>query len=254
MLASEVTARVRQLLADPNTSGRYTEAELLGLVSDAQRLLTRVCKWPKGVLLGTTIANQMEYTLPEVERVDYVYIAGQPILPTTVEALQGNQIGFYDETATGYTPQWISAPAEAYPVASNMGGYNAMALPFYPGDRPQYYRRGGNIGFVPPPGGAYPIMVYCIPVPAAVTNDAQLLVFPSQAKEALAWRVVADEMFADGNESMMEKAEAKYQENLKILLGSLKGIDHERPSGPMVRTYRNQYRGLLGRSSRGWWT
>lgn len=251
MLASEVTARIRQELADPNTSGRYSEAELLGLVSDAQRLLTRVCKWPKGVLLGQTIANQMEYVLPEVERVDYVYVAGQPILPTTVEQLQGNQIGFYDESGPGYTPQWVSAPASAYPISSSMGGYNQMGLPFYPGQRPQYYLRGGNIGFVPPPVGTYNMMVYCIPVPAAVTTDQQVLVFPSQAKEALVWRCVADEMFADQNDTLMQIAEAKYQENLKLLLSTLKSLNHDKPSQPMVRTYRNMYRGRLRASGGG---
>lgn len=252
MLASEVTARIRQGLADPNTSGRYSDAELLGLVSDAQRLLTRVCKWPRGVLLGTTVAGQMEYVLPEVERVDYVYVAGQAILPTSVQALQGNQIGFYDETGPAFTPQWISAPASAYPITSGTGGYNTLGLPFYTGQRPQYYIRGGNLGLVPPPAGAVSMMVYCVPIPAVISTAQQVLVFPSQAKEALAWRCIADEMFADQNDTLMQIAESKYQENLKILLSTLQSINHDQPSQPMVRTYRNMYRGRLRSSSGGW--
>lgn len=209
MQASDVITDARTLLNEPNANGRFSDANMLSYLSIAVKEVTRELRFPDSRMWFSTTSGVQEYELQEVLRIYRVYYAGELLPRTDIPTLEGYHIQLYDNTAQGagpsggipggvptlyYTPvapQWSSAPITGAPSLN--GGGTSFAQPYsqpwYPGRRPVYYLRGGNLGIVPPPGGSVPVAIDCVRQPAQISNDSQVLTLPDIAREALMFKV-----------------------------------------------------------------
>lgn len=211
MQASDVISDVRSILAEPNPNGRWSDALLLGDLNIAIKELTRDIRFPESRGVFTTIAGVQEYALQEQLRILRVYYAGESLPRTDIPTMEGYQIQMYDNTAQGAgpggliepgqpspllqtpcAPQWTSVPAQSAPVMEGMGTSFAQpySQPWYPGRRPVYYLRGGNLGIVPAPAGAVTVVIDAIRQPASLTNTSQELMLPDICRQCLMWRTV----------------------------------------------------------------
>lgn len=239
MQLGDINAQVRILLAEPDSTGRWSDTDLASLINQGQKAVVKELEFPEGTLVNQTTAGQQEYTIPEVFKILRVYVAGQPIIQTDIPTLEGAQIEMYDQSAPNYLPQWLSQNSTAYPVASDTGYPYPSTLPFYAGQRPQWYLRGGNIGLVPPPAGTYTLQIDIVPVPAALANAADVSTLPSNFLQAIAWYAVYQAKFAD---SRLEDAAFAMQQfegemgKLRAWKSSFKGSTNR---APVLLTYRS---------------
>jgi hypothetical protein len=211
VLASDVISDWRTILNEPSTSGRFTDANALSYLNIANKELIREIRFPESRCWFNTTTGVQEYELNEMLRILRCYYAGESVPRTDIPTLEGYQIQMYDNTAQGagpgggipsgvptlyYTsvaPQWSSAQSQGAPGIS--GGSTSFAQPYsqswYPGRRPVYYVRGGNLGIVPPPGGTVPIVLDCIRQPSQIMDDSTALTLPDICRQALMFKMGA---------------------------------------------------------------
>jgi hypothetical protein len=184
--------------------------------------------------------------MPELLKILRVYIAGQPIVPTTIPALQGDQIEMWDQTfQAGQTngTQWQNQPAVAYPnIQASQGSPNAGNTPWTVGERPRFYMRGGNMGFVPIPSGSYAVQVDLVPTPPTLVNVTDDSVYPTNFKDAIVWKTCEYAFFADTN-SLMATAVQNYQAELAKLRFWKTDLQKMLPRGVFPITVRTYFRG-----------
>lgn len=238
MNASDVIADIRSILAEPNANGRWPDSLLLGNLNIAIKEITRDIRFPESRGSFSTIAGVQEYALQETLRILRVYYAGESLPRTDIPTMEGYQIQMYDNTAQGagpggqltggeapnlyqtpVAPQWTSAPAQTAPVLDGAG--TSFAQPYsqswYPGRRPVYYMRGGNLGIVPAPAGVVPVVIDAIRQPPSLVNTSQELMLPDITRQLLMWRTVFLCYASDrgqGPDALRQIADANYQREL----------------------------------------
>jgi hypothetical protein len=217
-LITEVRAR----RSEPNVNGRWTNALLTGVINRAQQQVMLDVQWPEATGYTPTVAGQQEYTLPELISILRVYMIflpgspGQPMVPTSINRLEGDTLGYFDQSTTQYQTQWQTQNSSAYPVSSG-NGYPQIAsiLPpaygGYSGQRPQYYLRGGNLGCVPIPAvSTYSIQLDYIPIPPTLVNLGDQSILPDAFVDAIVYKTMYYMASAESNPVKMADADKMY--------------------------------------------
>lgn len=255
MTLSDLDQEFRRNTGETDPSGRWSYADVAGWVNEARNFLALLIRWPDTTwtqtLTGGSGTGITEIQLPEILEIDRVYVAGQPIVPTTIPALEGTDIQYYDESSTDGTfkPQWNTQAYAGYPVSNAQMGYPAGMSPFYVGQRPRYYLRGGNIGLIPSPSGSFTMQIDGIAPPTALVNPGDVDVFPSFFKYALAHKAAELAFLADKAMDSAQAQEALYKDHEKELITWRRTVQKNVPKGPRLITYRHLFNrsSLIGR-------
>ena len=255
---SDALTLTRNLLNDPLPSGRWTDSALTNLIDRSTKSLVASILFPSSRLTQLAVPNQQEYIMPDTHQIDRVYIAGQEIPLTSLSTLGGDQILFDDDTATGsptsgsggppgaggeMQAQWVTQTPVTYPFVNAWGAPSPMAQPWFPGQRPRAYQRGGNIGFVPAPGNAAEIVIDCVVVPSTLVNSTDQIVLPDNFLDAICWGAVERAKFSDDNDRSADQrnyARQAFEAEMKKLR-TWKRRYTGNDSGPFPRTYRSDY-------------
>lgn len=238
MIGSDAIAYERILLNTPSgpANTRWSDADLLSLTDRAVKHLVSRIYFPESRMTLTAPGNKQEFSLPEVHAIYRVYLNGQICVrtPGNIDTLEGRQIGYDDQTATGaipsggggatggttMLPQWAVQTPTSYPYLNNWGAPSPLAQPFYPGQRPRYYIRGGSIGIVPAPAANVTITIDCVRVPSTLTATSQAIVVPDNFLEGIANFVVYRALGADKDPlsaQLAREAQADYEKQIREL-------------------------------------
>jgi len=257
MLLSDLITFTRLLLAEPEqtATGRWADTDLTTFINQAHTQIALDLDWPESTYTGTTVMGTQEYPLPETLKILRVYVAGMPIVPTTIPALGGDQLEIYDRSALNNQPQWVAQPEETYPIQTGTtgtgnGGWGRGAdagnTPWSIGNRPRFYMRGGNIGFVPIPAGAYLAQIDFVPQPPPLINPTDVSIYQTTFKDALCWKTTEYAMFSDNN-SMLSTCVQSYQAELMKLRAWKEDLIKMLPRGVFPITARTNFRGPCGK-------
>lgn len=214
MLASDCLAYERILLATPAIApNRWPDPQLLLLTERAIKTMVERIVFPESRLSFMTPVTQQQWQLPDMHRLYRVYLNGQICVevPGNIDTLEGDQIGFNDQTAQGAVasgsgaapggtlmlPQWAVQTPTAYPFINSWGIPSPRVQPFFQGQRPRYYRRGGFIGFVPAPVSGTLLTIDCVLVPGPITSGTDRLLVPDQFMDGIVFRVVSQALRSD---------------------------------------------------------
>ena len=274
MTSTDVLTLLRQVLSDTQTSGRWTDGTLLNFIDRGNKRLVRDVRFPDSRMTTPTVANQQEYQLPPIILPLRIYVAGQLAIPSDIDTLEGHQTGLYDQTTstTGtaplsgsgaassagpFEPQWVEQTPLSYPVSNGWQTPAPDSQPWFIGQRPRYYLRGGYLGLVPAPANTTPvtITVDCIRLPDTITASGQTLTVPDHFMDALVWAAASYAKFADDGQTSAasrDYAEQQYMARMRELRGWRKLYDEgDSPSGPKPLTYRARYSGYRKRTNSG---
>lgn len=265
LTVAQIVTQARRLLNDPSAQGRWSDASLISFTDEAQQLLTRDVEFPQSRLTAPTIVNQQEYATPDLLNVYRVYLAGQLLVPTTKQILEGHQTQEYDQgldsgimqpgiqtpgsggppgTQGSFTPAWNIQSPEAYPVANAWGSPAPDAQPWFTGQRPRYYFDGGVIGFVPAPSSIVTMCIDCLRVPDPLANLIDITIFPYNFRTAMVWKVVEFAKFADNDQTASEQrmyASQMYEKEMRKLRTTYKFYAGDAPRMPKMFTNRTLY-------------
>lgn len=215
MLLNDIVSLFRVEMEEPDPSGRWSSTDVATLANAACREVGLRLLYPQGTitLSGGTITGQQEYPgFPLVNKVLRVYLGGQRLVETDISTMEGDQIQLWDQTAQGNIPQWKFQQSETYPVSSPTGYPYPAGLPYWPGQRPVYYFRGGNLGIVPAPAGNYSLTIDVVPVPVNLVNLTDESDLPINFCEAIVWKMCWLAHKADGDDEQANAAAATYRE------------------------------------------
>jgi hypothetical protein len=252
LVLSDLITTFQDLLADTDLNGRWGSAEIIRFINAGQNDLALALRWPEGTAQITTVSGTQEYTLPEsILAVKRVYVNGQQLVPTSIPAMEGITTELYDQSGKNYVPEWQSLdqtpftnPA-TYPVANTMIFTSFDIAPGAAGlQRPAYYFRGMNIGLIPIPGGAYPLVLHVVPFPPQLANNNDTCLFPQLARYVIAHRAVQLAKESDRHYDEAEYNEKQYLQGLPSLIAWKKNFSPSQ-NRPMPRTYRTLYAGML---------
>lgn len=249
MIFADVIAKARNLLAEPDPTGRFSDLELTTYVITAQDWFCLTLEWPEGTITQTATASQPEYALPLILKILRVSVAGQLCVPTTIPVLEGDALEIYDQSTSGtMQPRWQSQPALSYPVAATVDGSPVGQVPWQPNLRPRYYLRGGNLGFVPTPANAALISVDIIPMPPrpplAPLTTAVSTILPDFMLEPLALKTVEQACLADDRLDKITEVQRElggWVPKLKTWVGTFQRTN---PLRPQPITYRSLQRAI----------
>lgn len=243
----------RVFTAEPNNQGRWSDADAYTLINEAQNLLGLLLEWPVVNLTATSQAQTQEYVLStNIQKIERVYLQGQPCVPTDIATLEGTQIEYYDQNSntTPYTPQWNTAIYNTYPVTNTQTGYPNGVSPYYVGKRPSYYVYGetgnaGNLtmGFVPIPlSSNYAISIWGIGVPNPVLQATDNSDFPSFFASAIAHKASELAFLADSQNERAQAAALKFAEWLPQLRTWKLDLLKNKSRGPRPIAYRQFFK------------
>ena len=196
MTLSDLLTTCRTLLADTDTGGFFSDSDLTLFINEGQNKLSIKLRWPPMNLTRSTVANTQEYTLPEsVLAVYSVYLAGQPLVPTTKPIMEGWGQELWDDTGPQYQPEWQKLdmaqypnPA-AYPVSATYQGVIIDQVPGAP-VKPSWYPWGANIGIIPTPNGIFTLTVLGIAFPPQLASGTDTCIFPELARYTIAHKAL----------------------------------------------------------------
>lgn len=262
VLASDIISLARANLSDTQAQGRYSDASMLLWTSRIVQEMVRRLAFPESrvTVTGGTVANTQEYAMPEPIRTLRVYVAGQLIVPSNLQTLEGHQIQLYDQSGntgppavgtggpTGNvgtaSPGWTTQVALTAPVLQELGYPAPDAMPWYQGSRPRFYWRSGGPGFllglVPAPlTVAASIAVDGVFVPAAITTDSQALNIPDSYVLTAARGVEALALGSDRDDASVVARKdkvAEHETSIKELRAWIKRFSGDSPRGPKMFT------------------
>jgi hypothetical protein len=145
----------------------------------------------------------------------------------------------------------VEQTAQPYPFLLGAGGASGQSpdagnTPWHCNERPRFYPRGGNIGFVPMPNGAFFVQVDLIPQPPALVLPTDVSIYQTSFKDAICWKTVEYALFSDNN-SMLSIASQNYQGELLKLRAWKQDYQKMLPRGVMPITARTNFRGPCGK-------
>lgn len=233
----DIINKTRIYAAEPNPGGRWSDSDILSLADDACTAVSMRADFPESIFKMTALSGTQEYALPEVMAILRVYVAGQLIFPTDIPTLQAEQIEVFDQSGANYTPAWTQVAAATYPVANDMAS-PVPAVSYYPGQRPQFYLRGANIGFVPTISGTPTIQIDAIPIPIPLTAAGTQTNYPHIFLPALAHHTAAAMYSADSNDAMANIELGKYELALKDIVAWKRNFVRNKPRRTFLYPYR----------------
>jgi len=267
MNAGEVINDWRRNVNEPNTN-RFTVADSIDFLNKACRQAAIDLPYTEGTWHFPTIPNQQEYAMLETIRILRVYILGaadpitgltpkQLLEPTDIPSMEGDNQNYFDASSSFHqgqpplTPQWIAQQPRPYPNYNhqqNQHGFGKSSWVWRQGDKPRWYMRYGNIGFVPPPNAVYTVYVDHIPLPPTVVTTSDLLEFGEVYRDILVAKMSAYSRQADGS-SDAQKNDAIYMAKVKQ---QKEWWDKFQISKPMTFIPWVRRNGGAGRYGRGW--
>ena len=241
-----------------------TDDQALSLLSQASRkiaLRTLCFEGREGIQLNALTtpfsSTLMEVDLPtdRIAQILRVYMVTpgscQPLKHTSIPQMEGRQIRLYDSSGPGNSPQWLTLPAQPYPVASCTIGAGYSPLPMFPGAPPQYYLRGiTRIGVVPAPLVSATLVIDTYSMPGTflpieqMPASEQFSPFPALFLDALCFRAAAVFYHSDqsvGSDSMEASALASFEEALADCISYTDNFNQDDPQGPNILTHRTFY-------------
>src|SRR5580692_5022220 len=142
------------------------------------------------------------------------------------------------------SPAWFSAPTVTSPLtAPFLSGISPTNQMFCQGQRPRYYRRGGSLGIVPPPGRGQTLVVDSVRVPPTLVNLTDTIIVPSNFKAAICWgaaRLAWSANDSDRGAQQYQTAAQRYAAELGTLYTWMRqyGLDDPAPiPGPQIRQF-----------------
>jgi hypothetical protein len=251
LTALDIVTTVRNLANEPSSQGRFADLEIYNYINMATIQVMVRTEWPEATYSwtsdGINIGPNTELNLPEIYALLRVYVAGQPCVPSSIPILEGDAIQNPDMSGTAYQPRWVQAPFTGYPVASQIGGPASASLPYFQGQRPSYYMRGGALGIAPPPRAGYTVSFDCYPAPSILAAPSDITFFPQLFKEAIAARTMAYMYFADntdGGNSRSSQSMQQYDDQIKnVLLPWKMQFMRNLPNKPMPVPHRTFFQG-----------
>jgi hypothetical protein len=208
MLVSDCIQIQRILLSTPSdgpggVQTRWPDSYLVPLTDRAVKAVVADVLFPESRIWFTSIAGQQQYQLPAMHEIQRVYVNGQPIAstPGNIDTLEGIQSQLYNATGNGaeppgsggppggggpMQPEWVVQTPVSYPYLNAWGSPAPGAQPYYPGQSPRYYFRGGYIGIVPAPiaVGAQ-ITVEGVRIPNTLVSVNDTVVVPDNFMDAI---------------------------------------------------------------------
>jgi hypothetical protein len=247
MQVQDILNNARDLSNTPNTNNSRWSNDMLTRRADrAIKSLVARIYFPESRLTLTAPGNEQEFDLPEMHAIYRVYLNGQICVevPGNVDTLEGDQIHFNDQTGQGAVPaggggaaggtfsqpQWAIQTPLAYPYLNSWGAPSPVAQPWFAGQRPRYYRRGGYIGFVPAPTAGVIITIDCVRVPTTLTIPTvltQTVVVPDNFMDAITYRMLDEMLHADRDQAT-------------AAIGTMYGQKYEQEVR-RLRTWKRQY-------------
>jgi hypothetical protein len=243
--AADLVAQSRVLLATPNsaTSTRWNNTDLLQIIDRAVKYVVGVLYFPNSRINLQLQQHKQLYQIDQrqppnangVHRIDRVYVNGQQCSPVNIGELGGDQLDIYDQSATGTPaygadspmgagggaqPQWTVATPTTAPFLNAWGAPRPTQAPFFPGQPPRFYVRGGFIGIVPMMLPSGWITIDCVMVPNTLQTVNDPVDVPDRYFDTICWKVCEYGKYSDpGQESLQaaEVAERKVVEGLKDL-------------------------------------
>jgi hypothetical protein len=255
MQALDIVNFFRILVAEPYKT-RWSDSDAMTLASQAQRDVARETRWLVGRYAIQTVPGQQEYAMRrEIVALERVYVVTstgpQQLRPTSIPKMTGEQLRLYDSSAANFTSQWYALPPAPYPIAS-AGAYGVgwSALPMFPGQPPQYYLRGANIGLVPALSVSLPIVTDVKDMPPEFVALTDVSPFPLDWKETIAWKMCALAYYADQADDMENKAMQRYGDGLSKLISWVSNLDEGDQQGPQILTHRTFFEAPGGYGAR----
>lgn len=254
MTLAEIINQTRILLDEPDPTDRWSDANLTALINQSQLAVAlELTSFPEATYYytGGTIPGQQEYQLPAIISVLRVYIAGQPIVPTSIAKMEGAQIELFDQTAANFQTQWRSQPEESYPVANaELGFPSSSMMPWNQAQRPKFYLRGGSLGIVPTPSSNSLFQIDVVPTPPRLVSDStaggqnsQQSIYPYKFLDAIVWKTAEQCYYSDKNLQQSQVA----RQNFELELGKLRSwhmnLAHHEPQSFIPVTYRSYFQG-----------
>ncbi len=253
----------RRNVNEPNTN-RFTVADSIDFLNKACVQAAMDLPFTEGTWSFPTIADQREYAMLETVRILRVYIlgaAGEKILlePTDIPSMEGENQNYFDSSSSFIqgqpkdTPQWIAEQPRPYPNTfhqHNQHGFGKSSWIWRHGDKPRWYMRYGNIGFVPPPNAIYTVNVDHIPVPPTVVTLSDLLEFPELYRDILVFKMSEYSRQADGS-SDGDRNNQKYMSKVKQQKEFWDKFQISKPMTFIPWVRRNPGGGRWGRSGHG---
>lgn len=247
-------AEIRSRYSEPDPLGRWSDVAILLHLNRARQQVFLDSKAPEATLSGYTVNGQQEYALPDsgVTKILRVYLAGTPIPPTTINALEGNQLGIYDQSGTLNTTAWRTELKAPYPItgSTDFGAPVSLNVPWRSGARPKYYRRGtGVIGFVPLPGNSVLMEIDILLAAQPLSAQNPYDVVPDVMVDAIVWKSMFYMAAADKRDQDMASYAMEYggQNGTSAALGKILNWNREfvqlKSRAPLFTTSRTRFSG-----------
>jgi hypothetical protein len=115
VIVQECVDYLRIMLATPGGSvTRWRNQDLITLIDQEVKDLVAAIYFPQSRLVWSNINNQQEFPLPEVHRIDRVYLNGRRIVETygNIDTLEGRQILRDDQSGRGAPIAPVAARAQ----------------------------------------------------------------------------------------------------------------------------------------------
>lgn len=260
MQAQDCVALLQSELGD-TSYGRFTQQTLLQWIDRANKRIVRDVLFPDSRIVVQTVQNQQLYAFPPLIKIFAIYVAGQLVVPSDLPTIEGRQILQWQQNpnpsstvtpgsdapfgAQGpYAPNWVVQEPLSYPVSNGWASTAAPdAQPWWIGQRPRYYWRGGQLGLVPSPANSTPvdIVVDCVRLPDTVTTLSQTLTTPDNFMDAIVWAACALAKFSDDGARAADQrdyAENRYSQEMRALKEWRGEFVGEQRDGPKVLTQR----------------
>lgn len=254
MQASDIIALFRILGSERSATGFVSDSDALQLANQASIDVALRIDWPESTMTTPTAASQAEYQLMDLVAILRVYVAGQLLYPTDIATLQGEQLEQFDQNANDNSlrPLWVQQQAigATYPQMNDQANPVAGGLPYYLGQRPVFYLRGGNLGLMPSPLGVYTLQVDYIPLPAYLTSDTSYSDMPTASKAAIVWKMISYLYQMDSNDAGAARAEGNFEKAVRETIQWRTKLIRNKIRRPNLYPYRiifNPHRWSLAR-------
>lgn len=254
MLAGDIVSLFRILGSERSNIGHVPDSDALTLANQASVDVALRIDWPEASMTTSTVASTAEYQLIDLVAILRVYVAGQLLYYEDISTLQGEQLEQFDQSATDQSlrPLWVQQQAvgTTYPQQNDQANPVAGGLPYYLGQRPVFYLRGGNLGLMPAPLGVYTLQVDFIPLPAYLSTMSTPSDMPLASKAALAWKMVSYLYQTDGNDNGQTRAEAMFEKCVRETMRWRTQLVRSKITRPNLYPYRilfNPHRWSLAR-------
>jgi hypothetical protein len=260
MTGQDLINYFRGVIAEPYQDRINDDTALMWLSQASRKIAERTLCFEgrKAIQLNPTTvpfsSTVMEVDLPcdEIARIKRVYMVTpgsfQRLKHTSIPQMEGDQIRLYDSSGTNFSPQWVSLPAEPYPIGSCYVGAGYSPLPMWPGSPPAYYLRGiTRIGVVPAPIAPATLCLDIHPMPANFLPIEQLPAaeqtspFPFLFIDALCFTAAAIFYHSDqsvGSDSLEADALVNADAALKDCISYTDNFNEDDPQGPQLLTHR----------------